>query len=125
MNNQAIFVIESLRAGIPTRLSTRLLPDLRHSITDQIITDLASLESDVPPPGRLIWGQYGQGKTHALTAIEHQALDRNYAVSRISLSREISCHNLLQLYTQLAPADPDAQFHPGRHPAVLKPPSTG
>ena len=103
MSNQAIFVIESLRAGIPTRLSTRMLPDLRHSITDQIIADLASLEGDVPPPGRLIWGQYGQGKTHALTAIEHQALDRNYAVSRISLSREISCHNLLQLYTQLAP----------------------
>lgn len=48
-------------------------------------------------------GQYGQGKTHALTAIEHTALDMNFAVSRVSLSREVSCHNLYNFFGSVAP----------------------
>ena len=102
-NREAIFVIESLRSGIPTRQSTRLLPDIRDSVTLRIISDLTRFGEGIISPGRLIWGQYGQGKTHALTAIEHQALDHNFAVSRIALSREVSCHNLLHFYSQIAP----------------------
>ncbi|MDO8685355.1 MAG: DUF2791 family P-loop domain-containing protein [Clostridiales bacterium] len=100
---QSIFVIESLRAGIPTRISTRELPDLRKNLTDGIIEDLASFERGIIPEGRILWGQYGQGKTHALTSIEHIALDKNFAVSRISLSREVSCHNLHNFYGYAAP----------------------
>jgi hypothetical protein len=37
---KAIAIVESLRAGIPTRLSTRELPDLRASLTDIIRKDL-------------------------------------------------------------------------------------
>lgn len=100
---ESIFVIESLRAGVPTRLSTRILPDLRQNITEKITEDLASFAHDVIPQGRILWGQYGQGKTHALTAIEHKALDMNFAVSRISLSREVSCHQLFKFYANVAP----------------------
>ncbi len=102
-NREAIFVIESLRSGIPTRCSTRLLPDIRESVSSRILDDLTRFDEGVNPPGRLIWGQYGQGKTHALTTIEHLALNHNFAVSRISLSREVSCHNLLHFYSQIAP----------------------
>lgn len=102
-NREAVFVIESLRSGIPTRRATRLLPDIRESLSSRIIGDLTRFDEGVVPAGRIIWGQYGQGKTHALTAIEHLALDRNFAVSRLSLSREVSCHNLLQFYSQIAP----------------------
>lgn len=102
-NREAIFVIESLRSGIPTRRSTRLLPDIRESVSSRIRGDLTRFDEAVIPSGRLIWGQYGQGKTHALTTIEHLALDHNFAVSRISLSREVSCHNLLHFYSQIAP----------------------
>lgn len=101
-SSEAIFVIESLRSGIPTRRSTRLLPDIRESVSSRILGDLSRFDEGVVPPGRLIWGQYGQGKTHALTTIEHLALDHNFAVSRISLSREVSCHNLLHFYSQIA-----------------------
>ena len=103
MNISSVFVIESLRAGIPTRVSTRELPDLRKSLTDKIVEDLLTFDNGRIPKGRILWGQYGQGKTHALTAIEHTALDRNFAVSRISLSREISLHNLFNFYSQIAP----------------------
>ena len=91
---QAIAVVESLRAGIPSRASTRELSDLRPSLTEAIKQDLAQLAQGNIPKGRLVWGAYGQGKTHALTTIEHLALDLGFAVSRVSLSRKVSCHHL-------------------------------
>ena len=102
-NKNAIHAIESLRSGIPTRNATRMLPDLRESVTNRIMQDLDKFADGMIPAGRILWGQYGQGKTHALTTIEHQALDKNFAVSRISLSREVSCHHLYQFYGQIAP----------------------
>jgi hypothetical protein len=101
----AVAVVESLRAGVPTRATTRELPDLRQKMTEQIRLDLQGFDSDlqVIPKGRLVWGQYGQGKTHALTTIEHIALDLGFAVSRVSLSREVSCHNLFEFYGRVAP----------------------
>lgn len=103
MNKElAIAVIESLRAGIPTRLSTRELPDLRPNVTSTISRDLDFLADGSNPTGRIIWGEYGQGKTHELTCIEHLALDKHFAVSRVTLSRELSGQNLLQLYCKIA-----------------------
>jgi hypothetical protein len=99
---KAITVIESLRAGIPTRTSTRELPDLRESLTDTIRQDLTQFTQGQQPPGRLAWGPYGQGKTHALTTVEHVALDMGFAVSRVSLSREVSCHHLMNFYSRVA-----------------------
>ena len=101
---QAIALVESLRAGIPTRASTRKLPDLRASLTEPIKQDLAQLAEDNIPQGRLVWGAYGQGKTHTLTTIEHLALDLGFAVSRVSLSREVSCHQLFNFYGRVASA---------------------
>ncbi len=99
---RAISVVESLRSGIPSRASTRELADLRPSLTEPIKQDLAKLAQDNIPKGRLIWGAYGQGKTHALTTIEHLALDAGFAVSRVSLSREVSCHHLFNFYGRVA-----------------------
>ena len=99
----AVQVVESLRAGVPTRASTRSLPDLRPGLTDAIRADLLTFSEGRIPRGRIIWGQYGQGKTHALTTIEHIALDMGFAVSMVSLSREVSCYNLLQFYGRVAP----------------------
>jgi len=100
---KSIAVVESLRAGIPTRTSTRELPDLRESLTDLIRQDLEQFsQSKKHPAGRLAWGPYGQGKTHALTTVEHVALDLGFAVSRVSLSREVSCHHLLNFYGRVA-----------------------
>lgn len=101
---RAIAVVESLRAGIPTRASTKELPDLRTSLTERIKQDLEQVADGNMPQGRLLWGAYGQGKTHALTAIEHLALEQGFAVSRVSLSREVSCHHLFNFYGRVASA---------------------
>jgi hypothetical protein len=115
----AVAVIESLRAGIPTRASTRALPDLRPNLKRLVQADLDAFQGgDQALPGRLLWGQYGQGKTHALTAIEHLALDQDFATSRVSLSREVSLHNLFHFYRRVAPIVrlPDSQA-----PGILGP----
>lgn len=100
---KAVRVVEALRAGVPTRVSTRTLPDLREDLTDLIQDDMELFHEEQGVPGRLIWGAYGQGKTHVLTAVEHLALEMGFAVSRVSLSREVSCHNLGHFYSRVAP----------------------
>ncbi|MHC1759595.1 MAG: BREX system ATP-binding domain-containing protein [Negativicutes bacterium] len=99
----AVSAVESLRAGVPTRVSTRELTDLRPALTGCIRTDLLTFLDGRAPRGRLVWGQYGQGKTHVLTTVEHMALDMGFAVSMVSLNREVSCHNLLHFYGRVAP----------------------
>lgn len=108
---KAVAVVESLRAGVPTRESTRTLPDLRQDLTELIKKDLILFQQGQNIPGRLVWGPYGQGKTHVLTAAEHLALDMGFAVSRVSLSREVSCHNLFHFYGRVATSlrIPDSQ----------------
>jgi len=102
-HNQAIAVIESLRAGIPTRISTQYLPEVRSTLIEKFNQDLARFDKDESIlSGRLIWGAYGQGKTHELTCIEHLAMNEGFAVSRITLNRQLSGQNLFKLYQKLA-----------------------
>jgi hypothetical protein len=96
-------IIESLRSGIPTRDSTRNLNSSPSRINRQLNKDLERIvySQDIPN-GRLIRGGFGQGKTHELTSLEHNALDQGFAVSRITLNRQLSGQNLHQLYSKLA-----------------------
>lgn len=103
MNQEsALLAVEALRSGIPTRLSTRLLPDVRPELIATIRSQLQALLAGQSPPGSLIWGAYGQGKTHTLTTVEHMALDLGLGVSRVALSRTVSCHNLHAFYGRVA-----------------------
>ncbi|MEO1785158.1 BREX system ATP-binding domain-containing protein [Thermodesulfobium sp. 4217-1] len=99
---EAIAIIESLRSGIPTMRSTRNLPDLRPELMKLVEKDLNSLKNKSIVKGRIIWGPYGDGKSHLLTSIEHKALSLNMAVSKISLSRNVTCNNFSKLYYYLA-----------------------
>ena len=58
----AIAIIESLRSGIPTRTSTRELPDLRPNLTAKIVKDLDDFIAGKYPKGRLLWGGLWPGK---------------------------------------------------------------
>ena len=118
---QAVRIVEALRSGVPTRATTRELPDLRPELIDLIRTDLKNFNEDNIPTGRLVWGKYGQGKSHFLTMIEHFALDMKFGVSYITLSREVSCHNLFQFYRRAAPIvrTPDSKV-PGIYNVLLR-----
>jgi len=100
---KAVRIIEALRSGVPTFLSTREMPELRPVLIETIKDDLESFSEGHIPHGRLVWGQYGQGKSHLLITISHLALEMGFAVSFVSLSREVSCHNLFHFYRHVAP----------------------
>lgn len=113
-----ILMLEAIRAGIPSRITVDATTDLRHHLVEKIDKDLSLLESGISPKGRLVWGEYGQGKTHLLKLIEQQILDRGFAVSYISLSRNLNLSNLMNLFPALAShlRTPDAKI-----PGLLNP----
>ncbi len=118
---KAVSIIETLRSGVPTRVTTSELPDLRPDLTENIKSDLENFSDKNIPTGRLVWGQYGQGKSHLLTMLEHIALDMNYAVSYVTLSREVSCQNLFRFYQHVSPIIriPDSKV-PGIYNKLLR-----
>lgn len=97
-----ILMLEAIRAGIPSRITVDATTDLRHHLIEKIDKDLALLESGISPKGRLVWGEYGQGKTHLLKLIETHILDNGFAVSYISLNRNLNLSNLPNLFPALA-----------------------
>jgi len=52
---------------------------------------------------RVLWGDYGAGKTHLLDAAEQLALEQGFATARITLDpRENALHHPLRLYRHVA-----------------------
>jgi hypothetical protein len=98
---ECLFLIESLRSGIPIQETVSVLPSLRIGVTDTIKQDMEAISSGSSVPGRIVWGDYGQGKSHFLKTVEKQALSAGFAVSMLSLNRNIASHNLLQLFQHL------------------------
>jgi len=92
-----ILLLESIRAGIPSRMMINNLPDLRSSVTMRIDGDLDKLERGESPFGKVIWGEYGQGKTHFLKTTELRLRQMGYAVSYYTLNRDLGIGNLKQL----------------------------
>lgn len=97
-----IFLLESIRAGIPSRIMMEKLPDLRKDFTQEIESDLNDLSSGCSPRGRFIWGEYGQGKTHYLKMIEQHALKQGFAVTYYTLNRDLGLNNLKLLFPVLS-----------------------
>lgn len=84
--------IEALRAGVPNRDA------VRHLGTDQRIPERrfvdalgqvgAERRSRRQLPGLLIGGDFGAGKSHLLEWLQHVALEQNFAVSKVVISKE-------------------------------------
>jgi len=98
----SILVLEAIRAGIPSRELVGRLPDLREKQLGIIDTDLNSMAAGNPVKGRIIWGEYGQGKTHFLKQVEKHILLQGYAVSYISLSPDMGLNNIGAFFPALA-----------------------
>jgi len=96
-----VLLIETIRAGISTRELVGSLPDLRKNLMDKIDNDLKNLADGQDVKGRVIWGEYGQGKTHFLKLIEKHILEKGYAVSYLTLNRDLGLNNLFNLFPAL------------------------
>lgn len=99
---QDTLILESVRAGVPSRESVEALPDVRAEQLMQINSDLEELQKGEPVKGRVLWGEYGQGKTHFLKQVEKHIISQGYAVSYLSLSPELGLNKLEALFPALS-----------------------
>ena len=113
----SIQVLEAVRAGIPSRELVGQLPDLRQTQLSIIDQDLNDLAKGKPVTGRVLWGEYGQGKTHFLKQVEKHILAQGYAVSYISLSPDLGLNNVTSFFPALASR---VITHDSQIPGLLK-----
>jgi hypothetical protein len=87
--------VEALRSGVPSRDAVAALGSGQSDIEDRFLSVLDA-EGVVPPGaarGLLLGGGFGAGKSHVLEHLAHLALDREFAVSRVVVSKETPLHD--------------------------------
>ena len=110
MNSHAArCIVETLRAGVPSREVSRVLLVGREALLEQCQADMATVMAD--RKGRslhqrqlTIRAPYGGGKSHFLSAVANVALERDFAVSQIVLSKETPFDRLHKVYESAAHA---------------------
>jgi hypothetical protein len=94
--------IEALRAGVPNRDAVAALGTSQPEIELRFIEHLdliRELPRGAPNPGGiLIGGGFGSGKSHLLEHLQHLALERQFVVSKIVVSKETPLHDPVKVF---------------------------
>ena len=94
--------LEALRNGVPNREAVNILgcnQPVAESRFDEMLTVVA--DSDNPPEGALgmlVSGDFGSGKSHLLTHLEHQALSKGFVCSTVVISKETPLYDLGKVF---------------------------
>ena len=84
--------IEALRAGVPNRAAIRVLGERDGALVNSFLNSLGrctqGLEQGRQSEGNLVWGGFGAGKSHLLGFMRELALQRNFVVSVVPVSKE-------------------------------------
>ena len=80
--------VEALRAGVPNRAAIRLLGSVETGIESRFVAGLDAAWSNAPRPGLIFTGGFGSGKSHLLGYLREEALNRNFVVSYVTISKE-------------------------------------
>jgi len=100
---QARHIIETLRAGVPSREVSSVLMEGQRGLLSRSRDDLARVAQD-KSAALIMRGQYGEGKSHLLSAIENMARAEGFAVSSIVLSKETPFNRINKVYEAVAHA---------------------
>ena len=94
--------VEALRNGVPNGAAVETLgcnrPEIESRFDDLL---LQAIDTDVPPEstlGMLVSGDFGSGKSHLLSYLEHRALAEGFVCSRVAISKETPLYNLGQVF---------------------------
>lgn len=94
--------LEALRNGVPNQEAVRLLGCAQPKAEADFAGLLNRAEDVDDPPesalGMLVTGGFGTGKSHLLTYLEHQALERGYVCSKVVVSKETPLYDLGKLF---------------------------
>lgn len=100
---QARHIIETLRAGVPSREVSSVLMEGQRGLLSRSRDDLARVAQD-ESAALIVRGEYGEGKSHLLSAIENMARAEGFAVSSIVLSKETPFNRINKMYEAAAHA---------------------
>ena len=112
--------IEALRNGVPNSDAVRILgcrqPEAEHKFNDLLAE--ASNGDRVPKGslGMLVSGEFGAGKSHLLTYLQHLALERGFVCSRVAISKETPLFKLDKVFISAA----DSAVVPGRKGRLIE-----
>ena len=94
--------LEALRNGVPNGEAVRLLgcnqPHAEARFEDMLTK---SSDADNPPTnslGMLVSGDFGTGKSHLLTHLEHVALSQGFVCSKVAISKETPLYDLGKVF---------------------------
>ena len=94
--------LEALRSGVPNREAVRLLGCNQPQAEAKFDELLAKARDPDKPPdnalGMLVSGDFGVGKSHLLTYLEHQALSQGFVCSRVAISKETPLYDLGKVF---------------------------
>lgn len=100
---QARRIVETLRAGVPSREVSSVLMEGQRSVLNRARADLIRA-ADGGSASLILSGQYGEGKSHLLSAIDNIAREQGFAVSSIVLSKETPLSRINKVYEAAAHA---------------------
>ena len=95
--------LEALRNGVPNNAAVELLGCNQPAVIcafDDLL--LQAVDADTIPGGvlsLLVTGDFGSGKSHLLSYLEHRALSQGFACSRVAISKETPLYNLSPVFT--------------------------
>jgi len=94
--------IEALRAGVPNRAAIRQLGErdggLVNSFLDSLDNCAKGRDQARQAEGSLVWGGFGAGKSHLLGFMRELALERNFIVSLVPVSKETPMFDRARLF---------------------------
>ena len=94
--------LEALRNGVPNRAAVKILgcnqPEAERRFEEMLS---AASDGDNPPRsalGMLVSGDFGTGKSHLLTHLEHRALSEGFVCSTVAISKETPLYDLAKVF---------------------------
>lgn len=94
--------IEALRNGVPNRDAVSILGCNQPEAQSRFSGLLDKAQDVASPPdnalGMLVTGDFGTGKSHLLTYLEHFALERGFVCSKVVISKETPLYDLGKVF---------------------------
>jgi len=97
----ALRALEALRNGVPNRDAVRAFGTTQPRAVDafeRMLGTLAAADSPIAVEGLLLSADFGVGKSHTLRLLEQLALQENFVVSTVVVSKETPLHDLNRLF---------------------------
>ncbi len=94
--------LEGLRNGVPNEAAVNILGCNQPEAESRFQALLSrAMKLDKPPSGSLgmlVSGDFGSGKSHLLSYLEHQALSQGFVCSKVTISKETPFYNLDKVF---------------------------